>query len=164
MARKAQLVSLALAIAAVACSGKSADSNPTNSVASQAGFDSAASQLLAALRIDQADTVLALMAEAVILMPPHEPVLRGKAAVRTWYDQFLTQVRTAGLTISDREVRMGGDWVTEVSGYEWTLSPVAGGAPIIERGNYIQLWHREGDGRYLLVRELWNSTSPLPAN
>jgi ketosteroid isomerase-like protein len=33
---------------------------------------------------------MALMADDVVLMPPNEAVLKGKAAVRAWYDRFLT--------------------------------------------------------------------------
>jgi uncharacterized protein (TIGR02246 family) len=122
--------------------------------------DSAANRLLTALRTNAPDSLLALMAEDVVLMPPNEPALRGKQAVRAWYDQFLTQLRTSSLTITDREVLVGDEWATEVAGFEWTLVPVAGGPAAIDRGNYVQVWHREPDGRWLFARELWNSTSP----
>ena len=62
-------------------------------------------------------------------MPPHEPVLKGKAAVRTWYDQFLTQLRTSSLTIVDREVLIGGEWATEIATFEWGLVPVGADRP-----------------------------------
>jgi ketosteroid isomerase-like protein len=93
----------------------------------QAGVDSAANRLLAALRSDNSDSLMALMADDVVLMPPNEAVLRGKEAVRAWYDQFLTQLRTSSLTIADREVLIGGEWATELASFEWTLVPVAGG-------------------------------------
>jgi ketosteroid isomerase-like protein len=103
---------------------------------------------------------MALMADDVVLMPPNEPVLRGKTAVRAWYDQLLTQLRTSSLTITDREVLIGGEWATELAAFEWTLVPVAGGPAVIDRGSYVQVWHREPDGRWLFSRELWNSTAP----
>ena len=53
---------------------------------------------------------MALMAEDVVIIPPNEAVLRGKAAVHAWYEQFLTQMRTSSLTITNREVFIGGDW------------------------------------------------------
>jgi ketosteroid isomerase-like protein len=102
------------------------------------------------------------MADDVVVMPPNETVLRGKAAVRAWYQQFLTQWRTSSLTVTDREVLIGGAWATEVAGFEWTLAPVAGGPPVIDRGSYIQVWHREPDGRWLFSREVWNSKSAPP--
>jgi len=69
------------------------------------------------------------MAEDVVLMPPHEPVLKGKAAVRTWYHQFLTHLRTSSLTIADREVLTGGEWATEIATFEWGLVPVGADRP-----------------------------------
>ena len=39
-------------------------------------------------------------------------------------------------------------------------APVAGGPAVTGRGNYVQVWHREPDGRWLFARELWNSTTP----
>jgi ketosteroid isomerase-like protein len=93
-------------------------------------------------------------------MPPNEPVLKGKAAVRDWYDQLLTQLRTSNLAITEREVLIGDGWATELATFEWTLAPVAGGPAVTDRGNYVQVWHREPDGRWLFARELWNSTTP----
>jgi ketosteroid isomerase-like protein len=160
--RIARVVCIGTALATLGCSAQK-QSPAASSVGSPAGFDSAAARLLTALRADAADSVMTLMGEDVVLMPPHEAVLKGATAVRTWYAGLISQLRTSSLVVTDREVRPGGDWVTEVAGFEWTLTPVAGGANIVERGSYLQIWHREPDGRYLLTRELWNSTAPLAA-
>ena len=149
-------------VLAVACSGQTALPNTPDFAALRSGVDSAANRLLTALRADASDSLLALMADDVVIMPPNETVLRGKAAVRAWYQQFLTQWRTSSLTVTDREVLIGGAWATEVAGFEWTLAPVAGGPPVIDRGSYIQVWHREPDGRWLFSREVWNSKSAPP--
>jgi ketosteroid isomerase-like protein len=157
VARSAYLVT----VLAAACSGQIAPK--TSDQAMRFAVDSAANRLLAALGADAADSLLALMADDVVIMPPNEPVLRGKAAVRAWYDQFLTQMRTSSLTVTNREVLIGGDWATEVAGFEWALVPLAGGPSFIDRGSYIQVWHREPDGRWLFSREVWNSDTPLPS-
>jgi ketosteroid isomerase-like protein len=147
-------------LAAVACSGQTPGADTFNRAALRAGVDSAANRLLTALRSNASDSLMVLMADDVVLMPPNEAVLKGKAAVRAWYDQLLTQLHTSGLTITDREVLMGGEWATELAAFEWTLVPVAGGPAVIDRGSYAQVWHREADGRWLFSRELWNSTTP----
>ena len=145
----------------VACSTGEAVKDGTPPASLRAGVDSAADRLLAALRTDSPDSLVALLADDVIIMPPNEPVLKGKAAVRTWYEEFVKQMRTSSLTISDREVLIGGDYATEVAGFEWTLAPVAGGPPVVDRGSYMQVWHREDDGRWTFSREVWNSSAPL---
>ena len=126
----------------------------------QAGVDSAADRLLAALRTNNPDSLLALLADDVVLMPPNEAVLQGKAAVRTWYEGFLALMRTTSLTIGDREVLLGGEWATEIARFEWVLTPVAGGLPVTDRGSYMQVWRRGEDGKWLFSRELWNSGPP----
>jgi ketosteroid isomerase-like protein len=152
-------VYLLTVLAAVACSG-TPGAEALDRATLQAGVDSAASRLLTALRTNASDSLMVLMADDVVLMPPNEAVLKGKAAVRAWYDQFLTQLRTSNLTISDREVLIGGEWATELAAFEWTLEPVAGGLAVTDRGSYVQVWHRQPDGRWLFARELWNSTTP----
>jgi uncharacterized protein (TIGR02246 family) len=157
--RSIRSVSSLTVLVAVACSGIPAPEK-VNRTALRAEVDSAAGRLLTALRTNSSDSLMALMAEDVVLMPPNEPVLKGRAAVRAWYDQLLTQLRTSALTITHREVLIGGEWATELATFEWTLVPVAGGPATLDRGSYVQVWHREPDGRWLFARELWNSTTP----
>ena len=152
----------ACAVAIVLASGCSRSPGPVtvDRAALQAGVDSAADRLLAALRTNDPDALLALLADDVVLMPPNEAVLKGKDAVRTWYEGFLAQMRTTSLTIGDREVLLGGEWAIEIARFEWVLTPVAGGLPVTDRGSYMQVWRRGEDGRWLFSRELWNSAPP----
>jgi ketosteroid isomerase-like protein len=152
-----RVLALACALMAIACSNETAARPDSHSATYRAAFDSASDRLLAGLRADSPDSVLFLMTDDVVLMPPNEPVLTGNAAVRAWYDQLLTQFRTTSLSVKDREVWLEGEWATEVAAFEWTLTPTAGGAQVVDRGHYQQLWRREPDGRYMLFRELWNS-------
>lgn len=151
-------------LVAMACSGSgSAEMADTTGV--RAGVDSAADRLLRALRANDADSFVVLLTEDVVLMPPNEPILKGKAAVRAWYDRLLTQLRTSRLTITDREVLVGGEWATELATFEWVLAPVGGGSAVTDRGSYVQVWHHEPDGRWLFAREIWNSTTrPVSAS
>ena len=135
VARSAHLLTV---LAAVACSGQTPGPETRDRAALQAGVDSAAKRLLTALRTNASDSLVALMTDDVVIMPPNEAVLKGKTAVRTWYDQLLTQLRTSSLMITDREVLIGGEWATELAAFEWMLVPVAGGPAVIDRGSYAQ--------------------------
>jgi len=147
-------------LAALGCSGPPPGPDTSDRAPLRAGVDSAADRLLTALRTDASDSLLALMADDVVLAPPNEAVLKGKPAVRAWYDRLVAQLRTSSLTITGREVLIGGEWATELAVFEWTLMPIAGGPAVTDRGSYVQVWHREPDGRWLFSRELWNSTTP----
>jgi ketosteroid isomerase-like protein len=124
--RAARFTYLLTVLAAVACSG-APGAEGVDRATLRTGVDSAANRLLTALRGNASDSLMVLMADDVVLMPPNEAVLKGKAAVRAWYDQFLTQLRTTELTITGREVLIGGEWATELAAFSWTLVPVAGG-------------------------------------
>jgi ketosteroid isomerase-like protein len=158
--RTASRFACLLAVLATTACANTPDADSADPTALRAGVDSASNRLLDALRTNASDSLMVLMADDVVLMPPNEPVLKGKAAVRAWYDQFLTQLRTSSLTIADREVLIGGEWATEIATFEWLLEPVGGGQAVVDRGSYVQVWHHEPDGRWLFVRELWNSTTP----
>ena len=151
-------------LATAACNG-SRSAKMAGPTGLRAGVDSAADRLLTALRANDADSFMVLLSNDVVLMPPSELRLKGKAAVRAWYDQFLTQLRTSALTITHREVLVGGEWATELATFEWVLAPVGGGLAVTDRGSYVQVWHHEPDGRWLFAREIWNSTTqPVSAS
>ena len=129
----------------------------------RAGVDSAADRLLTALRTNASDSLMALMADDIVLMPPNEAVLRGKPAVRAWYDRLADPAahvrpddqRSRGLR--RRGVGNRGRWLRMDAG-------AGGGGPaVVDRGSYMQLWHREPDGRWRFSRELWNSAAPPAA-
>ena len=115
-----------------------------------------------ALRTNDADALFALVADDVVMMPPGEAVVSGKAAMRAWYGSFLSQYRTSSLILTNREVFIGGDWAVEVGEYDWSLDSAAGGDPVVDHGNYMQLWKLQHDGSWRFAREIWNSSAPAP--
>lgn len=122
-------------------------------------LDSASRSFHQALRSNDTTTFFAHVAEDATLMPPGEASVRGKAGIRTWMVAFLAQYRTSSLTLADEEVFMGEGWATLLGGYEWGLTPVAGGASVIDRGHYMQVWQRSPDGTWRFTREIWNSSA-----
>lgn len=116
-----------------------------------------------ALRANDLETVLSYLAEDVFFMPPGEPAIRGREAASQWMRAFFAQYRTSSLTLADREVRVASDWAVELGTFEWALQPVAGGAAVVDRGNYMQVWQRQGDDTWRFAREVYNSSIPPAA-
>jgi uncharacterized protein (TIGR02246 family) len=127
--------------------------------AASSTFEVATAEFHQALRTNDAEALFAHVAEDVLLMPPGEQAVRGKQAMRDWYDAFLSQYRTSSLTLSDREVFVGDRWAVELGSYQWGLTPVAGGGDVLDLGNYMQLWTSQADGRWRFEREIWNSSA-----
>lgn len=113
-----------------------------------------------ALRSNDLETFMAYVAEDVLIMPPGEPPVRGRDAVRTWMTNFLAQYRTTSLTLGDREVVVGAGWAVELGTFDWALQPVPGGAVVADRGNYMQVWKEQADKTWRFSREIYNSSLP----
>lgn len=147
-----------------ACGGPQPSSLATADAAkARADFQAASSAFHQALRTDDIETFLFFVAEDVLLMPPGEAPVHGKSAVRVWYEGFLSQYRTTSLLLADQEVFLGDGWAVELGTYEWGLAPASGGTPIADRGNYMQVWKMQTDGRWRFAREVYNSSVPASA-
>jgi ketosteroid isomerase-like protein len=127
--------------------------------ARKAAFEAATAAFHQALRTNDSRAMFAHVADDVHIMPPGEPVVLGKGAMKEWYAGFLSQFHTTSLALSDCEVFVGDGWAVELGTYEWGLEPAAGGEAVLDRGNYMQLWQLL-DGQWQFAREIWNSSTP----
>lgn len=154
----------AVSLAASTLAGCSAAPPASVAVADRARVEGATAAFHQALRTNDLDTFMSYVAEDVLFMPPGEPPVRGRDAVRRWMTGFLAQYRTTSLTLADREVLVGGGWAVELGTFEWGLQPTAGGTAVVDRGNYIQVWKEQADKAWRFAREVYNSSaSPIPA-
>lgn len=128
--------------------------------ARRAAFEAATAEFHQALRTDNADGLFAFVADGVVMMPPGEPAVHGKASMREWYAGFLSAFSTTSLTLANREVFVGEGWAVEMGSFEWGLAPVAGGDSLLDRGSYLQVWSSQPDGQWRFEREIWNSSLP----
>lgn len=135
--------------------------NEESANAMRSTFESATAAFHEALRTNDAEALFAYVADDVVMMPPGEEVIRGKDAMREWYAGFLSQYCTSSLILSDREVFVADHWAVELGTFEWGLTPAAGGIPVVDRGNYMQVWKPAADGRWRFEREIWNSSTPF---
>ena len=108
------------------------------------------------------DTVVALYAEDALLMPDGAPAVRGREAIREYYRSAIAADRKAGMSnpgvLSDRAVGVSGEM-----GWSSGESTVVGpGGAIAWRGKFLSI-SRKVDGRWLYVRDTWNSDTPPPA-
>ena len=126
----------------------------------RASVESTTAAFHQALRTNDTVSFFKFIDDDVIMMPPGEAPVRGMAALRTWYDGFLHQYQTSSLTLNDKEVLVGDGWATETGSFEWGLKPTAGGAEVVDRGHYIQIWKQNADGIWKFYREIWNSAAP----
>ena len=124
-------------------------------------IDRAREQIDAAWVRGDADGITRYLAEDAILMPPHDAKKVGRQQINSWLRQFFQHFSMTELAMPERQVIASGDWAFEVTLYEWTLVPKAGGQAVRDQANWVGIWRRGRDGSWLETQGIWNSTLPL---
>ena len=126
------------------------------STADVEAIESTQQQFAAALRRRDFDAIAALYTEDAVVMPPHEPAVRGRAAVKAWMAGFppVTEFTLAAERIEGR-----ADLAYVRGTYAMTLHP-DGAAPVPSRGKYIEIRRRQPNGEWLLEADMFSPDTP----
>lgn len=104
---------------------------------------------------------LALFTDDVVLMPPNEPIVVGKDAMRAIVEE-LFEAFTIDETGTQDEIVIAGDWAFERGTFTQVLTPKAEGEALELAGSYIMLHRRQPDGSWQCSHAIWNSDNPPP--
>ena len=165
MIRRNLLLTIPVVIAATACMNEkssTADTTATGSI--RAAVERTTAAFHEALRTNDSTKFYSYIADDALMIPPGEAPVRGIDAMHSWYAGFLSQYHTSSLRLGEREVFVGDGWATELGSYEWGLKPPAGGAEVVDRGHYMQVWKQLPTGEWRFAREIWNSAAPPPVD
>ena len=158
---RAQCGSMALLIAAAACTG--AGGAPTTDAAA---VDSTAhlahAAYTTAINSNNLDSIMGMMTEDVVFLTAHAPPMVGKAAVRPWVDGYL-QAFTTQWDKEALDFEVAGAWAFERYSYKSTDTPRAGGEPVKDTGWGLVVYHRDPDGNWRVARDAFATDQPLPA-
>ena len=104
--------------------------------------------------------ILTIYAENSTFMPPNQPIIRGKDALKSFYDDLLKS-GASNLKLNVGEVSGHGPLAYQSGTYEMDVKP-ASGAMTHDRGKYIFVLRRMADTwRYEYT--VWNSDLPVPS-
>jgi uncharacterized protein (TIGR02246 family) len=100
-----------------------------------------------------------LLAEQAVWMPPGEPVVIGRSAIR---DRYAAQFATthSNFTLGPGDIRISNDLAWLWGTYERIDIPVGGGPSQTTIGKYLMVFGREGD-TWKILGDCWN-TDRLP--
>ena len=153
------LRSVALLALVAACTRPG--SQPAAASASDPAARQAHEAYVTAINSNNLDSLLAMLTEDIVYLPPHEPVLVGKAAVRPWAQGYLNAFRIHWEKAS-LEFVVAGDWAFELYSYKSTDTPQGGGAALEDTGKGLVIYHHDADGTWRVARDAWNTDLPLP--
>jgi ketosteroid isomerase-like protein len=101
-----------------------------------------------------------MYAEDGVLMPPHAAVATGPAAIRAYLTADTAGAKAAGVKLVPGPATAG---VTGDTGWEsgsYTIADASGAT--VDSGSYLSV-SRKSNGKWLYVRDTYNSDRPLPA-
>ena len=100
------------------------------------------------------DALVELYTENAVFMPPHQPAVRGRAALRAWMSAFPNVSRFA---FDVDEIDGRADLAYVRGRYSMTLQPDGAPEPISDVGKFIEIRRKQADGSWLLAADIFNS-------
>ena|SRR2546428_8893178 len=124
------------------------------SAADQAAIRTVSDRFSQLLVAQEFDSLVRLYTENAVFMPPHQPAVHGRTALRSWMASF-PRVSRMSLTINEIDGRADLAYVR--GSYAMTLHPENAPGPIDDLGKYIEIRKRQADGSWLLAADIFNS-------
>lgn len=112
-----------------------------------------------AINSNDLETVLAMMTDDVVFMPPNSERLVGKEAVRAWARPYL-EAYDVGWEKASLELIVAGKYAIEQYAYVEDDTPRGDGEPLKDNGKGIIVYRLEDDGVWRVARDAWNSNLP----
>jgi len=105
--------------------------------------------------------IVLFYANDAVEMPSNTPLIRGRDAIRTWYQQWLTPPGVSMVfATTDVAVASSGDLAVEQGTYKFTQHNPRGSTTDV--GKYVTVWKKAG-GKWLVAVDTATSDEPCPA-
>ncbi|HET9438852.1 MAG TPA: SgcJ/EcaC family oxidoreductase [Longimicrobiales bacterium] len=105
------------------------------------------------------EATLSYWAEDAIMMPPGQPPIRGKAAIRKFVEGSAS---IPGFSVKweplEANVAASGDWAYLIERNQFTMQDSTG-ARITDSNKVVTVWRKEPDGSWKNVIDMWNADS-----
>jgi ketosteroid isomerase-like protein len=116
-------------------------------------------------RVSDEAAVLALLTDDAVYLPPNEPAVAGKAAIRPWLEGYFAAYRAHW----EKEIRepvaagaagAAGDLALEYAAERVTHTPTGGGAALEGVCKGLIVSRHQTDGTWKVAKDVWNGDRP----
>ena len=115
-----------------------------------------------ALNSGDANAILNLLTEDVILLNPDGPITEGKKACKASISADFEKRSFANSKTVVVEVRLAGDRAYSRGTWSGTITPKDGGDSFQESGRLIDIFERQPDGSWKVSCEMYSIDLPVP--
>ncbi|UCE07639.1 MAG: SgcJ/EcaC family oxidoreductase, partial [bacterium] len=114
---------------------------------------------MAAAKIHDINTLITLMTDDCILLPPGQEPIRGRDAIWKFMQEQLPENQKYEITeyVQDfEEVKIIGDWAYEWATFHGTYHLKSGGPDLREKSRLFRILRRQTDGSWKVARSIWH--------
>ncbi len=110
----------------------------------------------AALNAGDIDKLVSLFTDDAVRIPPNEPALIGKEAIRGLFQQQLDQftVQNEGVIV---DLKVSGDLAFFRGSWTSINTPKDGGEPLNYNGSYVSVIQKQPDGSWKTICNSWSN-------
>jgi ketosteroid isomerase-like protein len=116
-------------------------------------------QWAAAATAKDVDKTVSFYADDAVVFPSNAPSVSTKATIKTLWKDMIASAANESWKSTKVEVAKSGDMAWVSGTYEVTMKN-ASGKPVTERGKYLEVWEKQGDGQWKCGADMWNSDAP----
>jgi ketosteroid isomerase-like protein len=135
---------------------------PTDSAAFEEQAKADVRAFIPALNGGDVETAVAMYAPDAEVLAPANPRAVGHDAIRALVTKLSGELQAGRVAIElndDDEAAASGDLGWHSGSY--VVKDAAGA--VVDSGNYLAVMQRQADGKWLMIRDTWNSDRPPPA-
>lgn len=150
------------AIAAVGLLLVGCGAKPTDSAAFEEQAKADVRVFIPAFNTGDVETILAQYAPDAEVLAPANPRAIGHDAIRALVTKLSGELKAGGVTLElndDDKAAASGDLGWHSGSY--VVKDASG--TVVDSGNYLAVMQRQADGKFLMIRDTWNSDRPPPA-
>ena len=152
----------AAAIAAAGLFALAGCAKPTDSAAFEKQAKEDVRKFIPAMNAGEVDTLLEMYAPDAEVMAPGNVRATGHDAIRALMEKESAGMKAAGVSIAlndDDKAAASGELGYHSGSY--TVKDASGA--VVDSGNYLAVMQRQKDGKWLMIRDTWNSDRAPPA-
>ena len=117
-------------------------------------FDKLREQWVQELRSKQLDKILMRYAPDAVFLPPGTRIT-GQPAIRDHFKMIISTFNS-DLSLHSINTLQSGDIAYDSGDYQETMVQISDGSKHEYKGNYMVIYQRQKDGKWLIVQHMWN--------
>ena len=150
---------VAVSVLLLGCSRSGAKPATSNAVADTTAH-LAHEAYTTAINSNNLDSLSGMFTDDVVFLAAHAPPIVGKPAVRKWAQDYIGAY-TTHWDKTLQEFKVAGEWAFERYSYKSTDNPKAGGAPVVDTGWGLVIYHHDADGKWRVARDAFATDTPI---